>query len=127
MSTTYAGANLILASLLASGTKYLGLHTSAPTRDTPGVEVAKGGYVRQGVTFSAPANGEIVSTATVQFPAATEYWGTVRTFGVYTASSGGILLWYDVLTDPDGNESPKTISAGDIIQVAAGSLDLRIE
>ena len=127
MSTTYAGANSILSTVLATGTKYLGLHTVPPTRTSPGTEVSAAGYVRQGITFSAPSQGEIVSSALVQFPAATANWGTVYTFGVYSAVSGGTLLWYDVLTDPDGNETPKTISTGDIFQATAGGISLAIE
>lgn len=127
MSTTYAGANAMLEMLLASGTLYLGLHTLPPSRDSDGVEVSAGGYVRQGIAFDVPVAGEIVSILPTQFPAATESWGTVQSFGVYDSVSGGTMLWFDVLTDPDGNETPRTINTGDIFQAAAGNIVLSIE
>ncbi len=127
MSSTYAGANMILNDMLAHGALYLSLHTTAPTRDTPGVEVIGGGYVRQGISFSAPANGFISSTATVQYPAATDYWGTIEAFGIYNAVSGGTLLWFDYLTDVNNIPVTKTVTSGDIFQVPAGKIVLAVD
>ena len=128
MSTTYTGANLVLNALLTSGgSKYLGLHTVVPTRNTAGMEVSGGGYARQGIAFSPPANGATSSTAAVQFPTATAYWGSVESFGVYDAASGGTLLWFDVLTDANGAPSVKTVTAGDIFQVPAGKIVLSVD
>ena len=113
--------------LTSGGAKYLGLHSVSPTRNTAGVEVSGGGYVRQGISFSPPDNGVTSSTATIQLPTATAYWGSVESFGVYDAESGGTLLWFDVLTDSNGAPNIKTVTAGDIFQVPAGKIVLAVD
>jgi hypothetical protein len=101
-----------------SGTFYLSLHTSSPSGAGAGsTEVSGGGYVRQAVTFDAAADGEKANADAVTFPTASSSWGTVTHFGLFSASSGGSLLFYAPLTSPVavGTGALATFEAGDLI------------
>ena len=100
------------------------LYTAAPTDAGGGTPVSGGSYARatpgvnsdtawkatQGGTPAAASNGTGGATsnpAALTFPAPTANWGTVTHYGLFDASSGGNLLFWDPLT------VAKTINNGD--------------
>lgn len=97
-------------------TVYLALYTSAPGAGDTGTEVSGGDYARQEVTFNPASDGQVVNSADVVFPVATESWGTITHVGVRDAATGGNLLYYAALS------TDKTIAAGDQIKFPAGQL-----
>ncbi len=117
MPKSYYLDNTFLAIALIQGPViYVAIFTTSPGPSGGGVEVSGGGYGRQTVTFGTPSNGQTVSTEAVIFPIATGSWGTITSFGLYDASSGGNLLYYGNLS------TPRTILASDQIQFPAGQL-----
>lgn len=106
------------------GTIYLALSTSAYSDSATGSsmsEVTGGGYARVAVTNDATNwpnatggqkdNGEVFT-----FPAATGNWGTVQSFYIVDASSGGNILYGADLT------VSRTIASGDTASFAVGAI-----
>jgi hypothetical protein len=105
-------------------TVYIALYTSNPTAADTGTEVTGGAYVRQAVTFGAPAiissKETIKNSADLPFPVATVDWGTVSHIGIRDAASGGNLLYYGPL------DTARTILSGDRYNQLANSLVLTL-
>lgn len=99
---------------------YVGLFTTMPNdAGVGGVEVSAAGYSRQAGGFIAPTTpGETNNGALVAFGPAGASWGTILGFGVWTASSGGTLLYYGTLA------ASKTVDINDIIEFPAGQLEI---
>lgn len=105
------------ASFTKPATLHFALFTAAPAEDgTGGTEVSGGNYGRAAVTgsdasFTAPvdaAPGRKTANANpITFGAPGAAWGTITSWGVYDAVSGGNLLAYGNLT------AAKTIGAND--------------
>ncbi len=107
--TTYSTTkilNLLRATnYTAPANVYVGLFTVMPADDgTGGTEVTTVGtaYVRQAITFGAPAavspTGMIVkNTAAVNFPTATADYGTCIGFGIWDAAAAGNMIYYALL------------------------------
>ena len=106
------------------GTIYLALSTSAYTDSATGSsmsEVSGGGYARVAVTNDTTnwpnasggqkSNGEVFT-----FPTATGNWGTVQSFYIVDASSGGNCLYGADLT------VARTIASGDTASFAVNSI-----
>ena len=121
MSLTDYGENLFLTNYKTGGTAYLGLFTLSPGESTPGTEVSGNGYARQAVTFGTVSGGSMSNSADIEFDPATGTWGTVNSWGLFDASTGGNLVWYGAL------DIGKTVTAGDIFRVAAGNLILSMD
>ena len=89
---------------IPSPSLYAALYISDPTDDDTGTEIQGGGYVRQPVSFSAPAvsggKTQITNSITVEFPIATADWGTVSHWGIRTALTGGDLLVHAAVAVP---------------------------
>ncbi len=102
-------------------TVYVALYTSDPTDADTGTEVSGGSYARQPVTFSAPTDGATENTGQIEFPVATESWGTITHVGIRDASTGGNLLFYGQLA------ISKLISSGDQFVIKAGDLDISLQ
>ena len=121
MSLTNYGEDEMLNAFTGTGTFYLALFTADPgeTGDTTN-EVSGGDYARQAVTWDTPDSGSVVNAAAVEFPVATNSWGTVSHWALMDASTGGNAWWYGSIT------TPKAITAGDIYRVPVGSLTLSI-
>lgn len=103
--TYYLDDNFINAALRNTAftpptTIYVALFTVAPGVGGGGTEVSGGSYARQTVTFSAPSNGQSSNDAEVLFPVATAGWGTVTSFALMDASSGGNMLYFGNLSTP---------------------------
>ena len=97
-------------------TIYVALYTVMPTDVGGGTEVSGGSYVRQAVTFSAPASGTCASFGAVTFPEATLPWGEILGMGLFDDVSAGELLYYGLLA------TSKIVGTGDQIAFASGAL-----
>ena len=99
---------------------YVALFTTDPTDAGTGTEVTGGAYARQAGTFDAPSTpGTTQNSAVVQFPTATEDWGTVTHVGIYDAVTGGNLLYHGPLT------SSRIINTGGSLRFPEGDLVVR--
>ncbi len=100
-------------------TIYVGLFTTNPSGPgDAGIEVSGGSYARQAVTFGVPTNGVSSNSGAVAFPTATASWGTVNGVGLFSADTGGTLLYYGPLT------TPKLIDITDTASFAATALQI---
>lgn len=105
-------------------TVYIALSTAAYSDAATGAsmtEVAGNAYARVAVTNNAtnwPAgSGGSKSNGTVfTFPAATASWGTVTSFYICDAASGGNVLYGADLT------TPRAIAGGDTASFASGAI-----
>ena len=99
---------------------YLSLHTADPTDAGTGAEVSGGSYARQAITFNAAhaTAGRIDNSSAEEFtnmPAC-----TVTHIGVWDHASSGNLLFHGAVS------ASKTVTSGDTISLAAGSLDITL-
>ena len=99
---------------------YLSLHTADPAEDGSGAEVSGGSYARQAITFNAAhaTNGTIDNSSDEEFtnmPAC-----TVTHIGIWDHATAGNLLFYGAVS------ASKTVTSGDTISLAAGSLDITL-
>lgn len=101
---------------------YLALFTSNPGEDASGTEVDSSGtaYARQSATFTVSGN-EATTSAAVEFPTATDNYGTVTHVGVFDASTGGNLIAYSALS------TSKAVGTGDVFRIPAGDFDLTLD
>lgn len=121
MSLTDYGENWMLNAFKSGGTYYLGLFTSIPGEAGGGNEVSGGAYARQVITFGTPSGGSLKNASAIEFPVATALWGTIVAWALFTAASGGNMIWYGDITNP------KEISPSDIVRFEAGSIALNID
>lgn len=101
---------------------WVALYTAAPSDSGGGTEVSTGGYARQSVTFDAATSpgGTTSNTGAVSFTASGANYGTVTHIGIFTAATGGNLLWHGALT------ASKTVNDGDTLEFSIGNIDLTI-
>lgn len=113
---TYQLANRILEAMggrssMISGSIYLGLSTTAPSRNGTGYTEppASNGYKRvllgmngqsSSYKMAAASAGGIKNYDTVYFPEATGSWGTCTHYLLFDKDTDGNLLAYGALTDP---------------------------
>jgi hypothetical protein len=84
---------------------YLALYTSDPTTEDAGTEILANGYVRQQITFGAPisagsGSGVCLTTVDITFPQATGAQSIGTHGGIRDALSGGNLLFFGPLSQP---------------------------
>jgi hypothetical protein len=121
-SHTDAVLNVLRGTALNGVSPYVGLFSAAPANDAAaGAELSGNGYQRQAVTFGAPVTDtvnvrKISNTNNISFGPASADWLQAVAFGIFDASSGGMLLYWDTLT------TPKTIQQDDYGQFAPGTL-----
>lgn len=114
---TRDGADALLAKITEA--KYVGLLNN-------GTEISGGGYARvyytQGFVFNTETADyfEYKNSAEIAFPVATGDWGTVNQVGLWTAGTGGSLLYYADLS------IAKTVTTNDQVIIPAGSFLIRI-
>jgi hypothetical protein len=104
-------------------TWFVALYTAAPSDAGGGTEVVGGtGYSRQSVTFDAAATpgGTTQNSGAISFTAAGGSWGTVTHLGIFTAVSGGSLLWHGALT------TPRIMNDGDTLTFNTANIDLTL-
>ncbi|CAB4122177.1 hypothetical protein UFOVP26_110 [uncultured Caudovirales phage] len=119
-------------------TLYVGLLTATPSDTGGGTEVSGGSYARVGITASlanwagtqaaastvasSGVTGTTSNNGAITFPAPTASWGSVTSFGIYDASSGGNLLFWGALT------TAKTVNNGDAAPAfSAAALSIQID
>jgi hypothetical protein len=100
-------------------TVYVALYTVAPTDSTTGTEVTGGGYVRQSASFTTTAS-DTTNASAIEWPTATDNYGTVVAVAVLDASSSGNMLAFAAL------DTNKTISTGDVFRIPTGDLDITL-
>jgi hypothetical protein len=84
------------------GSLYIGLFETAPTDSTAGTETAYTGYAREAVARDATAwtvvNPDAKNTNAITFGASTSGPHTLTSFAIFTAVTGGDMLFYGNLT-----------------------------
>lgn len=98
--------------------RYVALHTADPTDAGTGSEVSGGSYARQSATFSAAAtdSGVTTSSNTADLNWTNLPTSTVTHIGIWSASTGGYLLYSAPLAQS------KAITSGDELTISAGGL-----
>lgn len=107
----------------AAPTLYLALFTATPSDAGGGTEVSGGSYARAAVTCalanwagsqgvgttvaSSGTGGQTSNNADIAFPAPTGNWGTITSFAIMDALTGGNMLIWGALT------TSKTVNNGD--------------
>ncbi len=106
---------------------FCGLFTTSPNEAGTGhTEVTGGSYARvsmDGADWAAAAGAQpstVATATTTDFVTATASWGTVLSFGLFTASSGGDPQWWAVL------DASKVVDNGDTVSFAIGALILQL-
>lgn len=114
------------ASWTSPTTVYIALSTAAFSSASTGsslTEVSGGSYARVAVTNNSTnwpnaSSGAKANGAVFTFPAATANWGTVQSFYIIDASSGGNALYGADLT------TSRTINSGDTASFAISAISL---
>ena len=111
----------------APATWYVGLSTTEPSDDgTNLVEPVGGSYARVAVTNNAtnwPAATTVAGVTTkangakVTFPNPTGNWGALRAYGIFTAASGGVPEFFNLLDSPITAQSGNTPVEFDVGQI----------
>lgn len=125
MSALSDSSETLLANFIANGQTatrptawFLALFTAAPNDAGGGTEVSGSGYARQAITFGAASSGVTANTSTHTITASGGSFGTITHFGIFSASTGGTLLWHG----PVG--TPRAYADGESVTVAAGAFTL---
>ncbi|MBR0855490.1 phage tail fiber protein [Bradyrhizobium liaoningense] len=105
---------------------YLSAHTANPgDAGSHANEVSGPGYARQplaGVMGAADASGISVNTTVITFGPAAADWGTITYFGIEDAAAAGT----GNMLCPGVPAMPRTITAGQPLQIPVGQLRLRL-
>ena len=100
---------------------YLALGTNALTDDsTSFTEVSGGSYARKAISFGSAASRAVTQDGTVTFDQATADWGTVRSWQIYTAATGGTAIAWGNL------DTAKAVNSGNTPSVASGEVVVSI-
>lgn len=126
--------DMILNTLFRGGTftkpatVFVSLHSADPTDAGTGAELSGGGYARVPITnvagsFSAPANvagsQQIKNSGEISFNESSGAQGNATHFGIWTAATGGGLLYHGNL-----NTSRNVDAAGITIKIPANNLTI---
>ena len=108
------------ASLSAPATFYVRLYTAAPTASGGGTEVSGGSYAplsktNNSTNFPAASSQTKTSGTDWDFGTATADWGTVTSWGLWDASSGGNLWFFGSLS------TARLVLNGDPFKIPSGS------
>lgn len=80
---------------------YLALFVTDPEADASGTEASYSGYIRKAITFGTASmsgtQAEIKNTNNIEFATVPSLSGTIGHAAVFTAETGGILLYYGPL------------------------------
>ena len=98
---------------------YIALYTALPSDATAGTEVTGGSYVRKVATFNAASSGAATNSANVDFTSMPTT--TVVGVGVLDALSSGNLLFWSSLP------SPVSVTSGDTVRIASGSISISLD
>ncbi len=103
---------------------YVALYTATPSDAGGGTEATGGSYARVSTAaadWDAASGGSKSNGNVMTFPEATADWGTITSFGLFDASSGGNLLTYG---DLDNNRG---VFNGDTLKFTAGNLTISLD
>jgi hypothetical protein len=115
---------------------HVALFTAPPGEAGGGAEVSGVAYARQPVAFGFVQDGAsgrwtARNGGTVLFPVAgVGGWGVVSWFALFDAASGGNMLAYAQLTDPESGfvtPLPKTVDYGDAIRFEPAALQVALD
>lgn len=109
-------------SITVTGAAYCALFTAITDGEASSVtEAADGNYARVQVTWAAATTtGSLSNNADIDFYGAGAAGSeTVVGFGLYTASTGGTLLYYNTFSN-----GSKALTAGDTLTIASGNLTI---
>ena len=129
MNTTYflnlAAGNLLRTQITPAipAKLYIGLSSTEPTLAGGNVnEPASGaGYARVELTsLSAPTNGVVTNTTSIDFNESTAAWGTMTHYVIYDAANDGNLLMFGALS------TSRTVEPATIMTIKAGSLNISV-
>ena len=107
----------------APATLYVALYTVAPDDTGGGTEVTGGSYARQTWSiycFRNKSPTTASNSAAIEYPTATDNYGTVVAVGILDASSSGNLLAYANL------DTSKSVTTGDVFRFDTGDLDITL-
>lgn len=107
-------------------TVYIAVFTVAPTDADTGTEATGGSYARVGVTNNATNwpnyAADLKSNGTaITFPTATGSWGSIISWGIYDAITGGNLMFHGALT------TARSIVSGDTPSFAIAEIGLTFD
>jgi hypothetical protein len=106
-------------------TIYVALSTAEPLDDASGLaEPAGGAYARVQTSASdwnAASSGSLDNASDIIFPQAAGNWGTITHFALLDAATGGNMLLYGTLSQP------QTINGGNAIKLTAGDLHINLD
>jgi hypothetical protein len=102
---------------------HIALFTAGPDDSGGGTEVSGSGYARVNLannTTSWPttSTGTKANGTNIVFPTAAGSWGTITHFGIFSAASGGNLLFHGSLG------TAKSVGSGDAPSFPIGSLTI---
>lgn len=117
--------NLGTSAFSSPSATFLGLFTGNPGDTNSGnYEISGNGYAREDINFTTATNGSATGPVTadgaIEFTASGGNWGTITHFAIFTAVTGGNMLYYGQLSDSNG----KTVSDGDTLRFAVDSITI---
>jgi hypothetical protein len=108
------------ASPVPSGQVYLAVGTADATdasSDTWSAEISGGGYERKEIYFYPITSGVVIKNiSSVAFPKATANWGTITSWAIWTAKTGGKMLVYGTFA------SSVVVNSGYILRVPKNAI-----
>lgn len=119
-------------------TIYVALFNNSPVDSSPGSEVSGNAYARAPLacnttnwaatntigSTTSPSSGNTGTTsnnAVITFATPTGSWDTISHFGLFTAASGGTMLFWGALS------ASKLIQTGDAVTIQAGQLQIQLD
>lgn len=110
-------------SLPAIATVYVALFTATPGAGGGGTEVTGNAYARAAVTnntsnFPNASAGSKSNGAIINFPTPTGNWGTITSFAIFDAVTGGNLLYFGNLA------SSMAAGLNNAVSLAIGALSI---
>lgn len=107
-------------------TYYIGLSTTAPTKEGSNVSEPSidAGYNRvQLSSLSEPVDGVITNNSAINFDESTSSWGLITHFVIYdspTVEEGNLLMYGEL-------SSPRSVEAATIMTIRDGYLKLSVQ
>lgn len=121
------GHTLLGSTFTAPVGTYISLATSVNSDASAITEVASGlGYDRQLISWGVPTSGPdwtVLNDLTINFAQASTPWGAVAHYVISdsaTIGAGNPLYWVDLTP-------PRTVPAGDVLQIGVGKLTVRLD
>ena len=128
MSLTNAYENTVLNYIfnhtgsIANSNVYLALSTSVLSDDdSTFTELSGNGYTRKEISFGTASSRQVEQDGVVTFDQATGDWGTIASYTIYTASSGGTAIAWGSLA------TTKTVNSGNTASIADGEVTVSID